>query len=61
MLSPGGPVWGVAVLLMLAALLVVTIVRLRRAGGPRPSWLPVVAVVAGVLVVMGLVLAFGRP
>ncbi|MFD1720200.1 hypothetical protein [Amnibacterium endophyticum] len=61
MLSIGGPVWGVAVLLMLATLLVLNLVRLRRSGDGRPSWVPTVSVVLGVLVVIGLVLAFGAP
>lgn len=55
----GGPVWGIAVMLMLATLIVLTTVRLKRSGAGRFPLLPVVVVVAAVLVVIGLVLAFG--
>lgn len=60
MLSLGGPLWGVVLLLILATLLVLNVVRLRRQGGGLP-WVPVVSVVVGVLAVIGLVLAFGTP
>lgn len=57
----GGPVWGVAIMLMLGTLLVLNLVRLRRRGEGRLPWVPLVSVVLGVLVVVGLVLAFGTP
>ena len=55
----GGPVWGVAVMLMLAVLLVLNVVRLKRSStGPLPVRAMVVAVVV-VLAGIGLLLAFG--
>ncbi len=55
----GGPVWGVAVILMLAVLLVLNVVRLKRSStGPAPIVGMVVAVVV-VLAGIGLLLAFG--
>ena len=58
-MSPGGPIWGVAVLLMLVTLIVLTVVRLRRSGAGTFPVKATIGVVVGVLVLCGLVLAFG--
>ena len=55
----GGPVWGVAVALLLAVLIVLNVVRLKRSSdGPFPLVATAVVVVV-VLAVVALVLAFG--
>lgn len=58
-MSIGGPAWGVAVILMLVALLVLTVVRLKRSSdGLRPIVGMAVAVVV-VLAGIGVLLAVG--